>query len=402
MSTKGKYQFRIRQRSGNFSLEPENVETIAKRIILGEDFAIELRSFLEGDEIEARHKDDWKDWREFSEVVEYMNKVKSSPKYDFVSPRLQGYIPIEEIRLVQEFLDESQSLIFSKKTNSWERLSDFWELEKNTQSNNTYNKESQPDDIAGLSGQFLVPNETLLRLDQIVYYLVGDPKDYKLGEDFIRSFFDTLLTNLKEQERIHFPKLGTFQLKEKSSYTRVFIRRKEKKLRNYNYYWGWSTNTYIKQENPTANFVTFPARKVLCFRPAKNLKNLLKHDGYEDSIQHQIFTGEQSASKNALLWSQQNGKLSVRRDFAKQIAQSIQIPLPQGAALLNRWLTLLGRCLAQDNVIETDEFGSIFTEWHKEHEKTGFDGKKHTIGRHRRVYFTLSKQLQEKHGLIEQ
>ena len=293
-------------------------------------------------------------------------------------------------------------MIFSKKTNSWERLSDFWKLEKNTQSNNTYNKESQPDDIAGLSGQFLVPNETLLRLDQIVYYLVGDPKDYKLGEDFIRSFFDTLLTNLKEQERIHFPKLGTFQLKEKSSYTRMFVQRKEKR----DLYDGWgldySLYRYVKKENPAANFVTYPARKVLCFRPAKNLKNLLKHDGYEDSIQHQIFTGELGASKNALLWGQQKGKLSVRRDFAKQIAQSVQIPLPQGAALLNRWLTLLGRCLAQDNVIETDEFGSIFTEWHKEHEKTGFDGKKHTIGRHRRVYFTLSKQLQEKHGLIEQ
>ena len=400
MSIEGKYQFRIQQRSGSFSLEPEGIETIAKRIVLGEDFAIELRKFLEGDEIEARHKDDWKDWREFSEVVEYMNKVKSSSKYDFVSPRLQGYIPIEEIRLVREFLDESESLIFSKKTNSWERLSDFWELEKNTQSNNTYNKESQSDDIAGLSGQFLVPNETLLRLDQIVYYLVGDPKDYKLGEDFIRSFFDTLLTNLKDQERIHFPKLGSFQLKEKSSYTRMFVRRKKKKLNNW---WGaYSTYNYVKKENPTPNFVTYPTRKVLCFRPAKNLKALLKHDGYEKSIQHQIFTGEQGASKNALLWSQQNGKLSVRRDFAKKIAQSVQIPLPQSAALLNRWLTLLGRCLAQDNVIETDEFGSIFTEWHREHEKTGFDGKKHTIARHRRVYFVLSKQLQEKHGLIEQ
>ena len=105
------------------------------------------------------------------------------------------------------------------------------------------------------------------------------------------------------------------------------------------------------------------------------IDQILGHDGYEESIQHQIFTGEQSASKDALLCSRQKGLLSVRRNFAKQIAQSIQIPLPQSSSLLNRWLTLLGRCLAQDNVIETDEFGSIFTEWHREHEKTSFDGK---------------------------
>ena len=140
---------------------------------------------------------------------------------------------------------------------------------------------------------------------------------------------------------------------------------------------------------------------MLCFRPAKNLKSLLKYDGREESIQHQHFTGEDQASKNALIWSQQKGKLSVRRNFVKYIATETELPIPQVAALLNRWFNVLGRCLAQDNVIETDEFGSIFTEWYREHERKGFDGKRRTIARHRRAYFVLSSGLLQKHGLIE-
>ena len=42
---------------------------------------------------------------------------------------------------------------------------------------------------------------------------------------------------------------------------------------------------------------------ISCSDDRSQIDQSLGHDGYEESIQHQIFTGEQSASKNALLWS---------------------------------------------------------------------------------------------------
>ena len=86
--------------------------------------------------------------------------------------------------------------------------------------------------------------------------------------------------------------------------------------------------------------------------------------------------------------------------FAQKMANQSGLSLLQCAALLNRWLTLVGRCLAQDNLVETEEFGSFFTEWHQSYETTGANGERRTIEKHRRAYFVLSKQLQEKYEFI--
>ena len=126
MDTNKKYQIRFRKRTGDFSLLPEDMETIAQRILMGENHDIDLRLFLDGDEIEARHKDDWKDWREFSAVVSFIKEIQDSPKYHFLSKELQGYIPIEEIRILKKYLNNA--MIFDPQSNSWELLDTFWKL----------------------------------------------------------------------------------------------------------------------------------------------------------------------------------------------------------------------------------------------------------------------------------
>lgn len=395
-----KYQFRVRQRSGLYPPVPRALPEIATRILLGESYDIELRYCTEDESYDSRAKKDWKDWREFPEVLSFIETVQSSPKFRLLSNEMQGMIPIEEIRLVHEYLKLAESdkpLVFNHEIRQWQRTPEFFETMARLSQSEEYQNDKQPDNHAQLFGQSAVPSKTYLRLDQMVMYLVGNPDDFETGLRFVRSFYDVLLRHLKENVQIHFPKLGTFHLKEKKGYTRDFIQRKEKLFGGH---WWPRYMMKLKKEGATRNRVEVPARMMLYFRPAKNLKACLKHEGDSDLIQLKHFSGERNASLHALIWSQQKGKLSVRRMFAQKVATQSGLSLVQCAALLNRWLTLVGRCLAQDNLVETDEFGSFFTEWHQSYETTGANGERRTIEKHRRAYFVLSQQLQEKHELI--